>query len=332
MASPVRNIITDVSIHDVANIFPLMSDDEFTALIQDIKENGQREPIWLHENKIIDGRNRYKACCELGIQPKYAQWNSEGSLVAFVMSQNLHRRHLTSSQKAVIALEVERFLADEAKKRQGQRIDLFQKIDKDSESNIPQKIAECSGEAREQAAKLTGTNRQYVSDAKHVQQKDKKILEKVRSGHVNVSDARKYVDAVEKYPEVKVISTPDAGLTVKHVLTVAKNLDSLPEDQRTEAREKLGNHDQRVLAELAERTPPREREYAAGESPGERWSKGLVKTRQLFMSIATQGGIKKLVGKWSNRDRTAYYKDVCELIETLTNIREDLENELSENA
>ena len=55
--------------HEVANIFPMMSADEFSALVEDIRVNGQRQPIYIHDGKIIDGRNRYRACQQVGIEP-----------------------------------------------------------------------------------------------------------------------------------------------------------------------------------------------------------------------------------------------------------------------
>lgn len=89
--------------HEVASIFPMMSDDEYRGLVDDIRANGQREPIWIHQGKVIDGRNRYKACCELGISPRIHEWDGVGSLVSFVVSLNLHRRHLDTSQRAMVS-------------------------------------------------------------------------------------------------------------------------------------------------------------------------------------------------------------------------------------
>src|SRR5437764_806061 len=97
--------------HEVANIFPMMADEEFTALVADIKTNGQLTPVWTYQGKIIDGRNRYKACMELGIEPQFKEWNGdEANLLSFVLSLNLQRRHLTSSQKAMLAIVVEEYL------------------------------------------------------------------------------------------------------------------------------------------------------------------------------------------------------------------------------
>jgi len=182
--------------HEVANIFPMMQGDEFDALKSDIEANGLREPIWLHpDGRIIDGRNRYLACCELGIEPQYHTWNCSGSLVAFVVSLNLHRRHLTSSQKAVIALDIMPMLEVEAKERQGRRVDLEQD-GSDLFGNIVQKIEQCdanANKANEQAATIVGTNRQYVADVKRLAQDAPEWVEKIRAGDATITEAKRAV-------------------------------------------------------------------------------------------------------------------------------------------
>ena len=106
----------DRQYHEVANIFPLMQGDEFEELKSDIKANGLLEPIWLHyDGSIIDGRNRYRACIETEVEPKFRTWNGEGSLVSFVVSMNLHRRHMNSGQRAAASLEALPMLEAEAK-------------------------------------------------------------------------------------------------------------------------------------------------------------------------------------------------------------------------
>src|SRR6266571_3153231 len=120
IASPVMEF------HEVASIFPMMGDEEYKALVDNIRTKGLLEPIWIYQGKIIDGRNRYNACLETGVEPRFREWNGNDSLVEFVVSLNFHRRHLTSSQRAMIALEIEERLAVEAKERQGTRTDLLQ--------------------------------------------------------------------------------------------------------------------------------------------------------------------------------------------------------------
>jgi N6-adenosine-specific RNA methylase IME4 len=170
--------------HEVANIFPLMIGDEFRALVEDIRQNGLIEPIWTYQGKIIDGRNRYRACIEAGVEPKYQEWSGEGLLVAFVVGLNLNRRHLTSSQKAVIAVEMLPFLEADAKERQGIRNDCtsVKKL-----TDVKQE----SQRATAEAAKLTGTNRQYVSDAKKLKKDAPEILERVKVGTINMQEAKK---------------------------------------------------------------------------------------------------------------------------------------------
>lgn len=80
-----------------------MSAAEYAALRDDIQKNGQREPIWVWNDQIIDGRHRAQACEELGIEPASRQYDGdESTLVAFVVSLNLHRRHLDESQRSMV--------------------------------------------------------------------------------------------------------------------------------------------------------------------------------------------------------------------------------------
>ncbi len=92
--------------HEVANLLPMMTSTEFDELVEDIRKHGQREDIWVHDFQIIDGRNRFKACRKLGIDPKFREWDSEGDLIELVTSLNVKRRHLNTGQRAFSALNI----------------------------------------------------------------------------------------------------------------------------------------------------------------------------------------------------------------------------------
>ena len=88
-------------LHPLSSLFPRITGPEFDALVADIKANGLREPIVVHQGLILDGGNRYRACLEAGIDPAFTEF-AGGNLVSFVLSANLHRRHLSPGQQAAI--------------------------------------------------------------------------------------------------------------------------------------------------------------------------------------------------------------------------------------
>jgi ParB-like chromosome segregation protein Spo0J len=90
-----------LELHPLCTLFPRLTGAEFEALKADIIANGQREPITVHEGFVLDGGNRYRACIEAGIEPILRDFTGANP-VAFVLSANLHRRHLTPGQQAAI--------------------------------------------------------------------------------------------------------------------------------------------------------------------------------------------------------------------------------------
>ena len=88
-------------LHPLCTLFPRLTGAEFNALREDIKSNGLRHPIVLHDGMILDGGNRYRACIEAGVEPEFSVFGG-GNLVSFVLSANLHRRHMSAGQQAAI--------------------------------------------------------------------------------------------------------------------------------------------------------------------------------------------------------------------------------------
>ena len=172
----------DYPIHPACKLFPEMSKDELQALAADIKERGLLNDIVLHEGKILDGRNRNKACKIAGVKPRYVQWQGDGSPLAWVISTNLVRRHLTAGQRALIALDVLPLMAAEAKERQ--------RLSKGRGKKVAENCAPLLGKASAAAAKAARTNTTYVEMAKVVQATAPELIEHIRSGEITVPDAK----------------------------------------------------------------------------------------------------------------------------------------------
>jgi hypothetical protein len=103
--------------HPAAEIFPLMSEDEFERLRKDIKWNGQLEPCITLDGKILEGRHRDMACRDLGYETKLEPWTGDGDPLEMVVGVNAARRELTASQKAASAVLILPLVREEALQR-----------------------------------------------------------------------------------------------------------------------------------------------------------------------------------------------------------------------
>jgi N6-adenosine-specific RNA methylase IME4 len=101
--------------HPLADVLPLIEGAELDRLVSDIAKNGLLNAITIHDDMILDGRNRERACRAAGIEPIYVPFTGKDP-AAFVLSQNLARRHLGPSERAMVAARM-------AKLKWGQRAD-----------------------------------------------------------------------------------------------------------------------------------------------------------------------------------------------------------------
>jgi len=157
---------TTYEAHELALVFPPMSETEFAAFKEDIREHGQQESIILYEGKILDGLHRYRACQELGREPRVVRFEGNPRAAAqLVLGRNFHRRHLTTSQRALIAAEM-------CKLRP-----------RGNTGTSPYLTAA-------QASTLMGVGQDLVKDAKHLLRSgDSELLRSVRNGVQSVSAA-----------------------------------------------------------------------------------------------------------------------------------------------
>ena len=91
-------------LHEAVFIMPKMKAQDYEDLKSDISKNGLQIPILRYQGKILDGRHRLQACNELGITPHFSDLPeaANDSPEQIVISLNLHRRHLSETERAMI--------------------------------------------------------------------------------------------------------------------------------------------------------------------------------------------------------------------------------------
>jgi N6-adenosine-specific RNA methylase IME4 len=153
--------------HEIANIFPMLGDSELQSLADDIKANGLQQPITLYQGKILDGRNRYLACAKAGAQATFTHYQDKNP-IQWVVSQNLHRRHLTESQRATAAAKIETL----KRGRPGKDANLHVNV------------------SRKQAAQMLNVSERLVASAAKIHDEGTpELIHAVETGTVKVSPA-----------------------------------------------------------------------------------------------------------------------------------------------
>lgn len=172
--------------HPVANIMPMMSSTEFEALKLDVKANGLREPIVIYQDKIIDGRNRYNACLEVGIKPIFKEYKGEEKdLIDFVISLNINRRHLTKSQLSCLAVENIEYYEKKTKENLSIKLSNIKKgIEKKGSKSL---------NTLQILSRIFGVSERYISEAKSLYLLDVNIFNQVKKGELLLSVALKNI-------------------------------------------------------------------------------------------------------------------------------------------
>jgi ParB family chromosome partitioning protein len=164
-----------LTLHPLCEIIPPCTDKEFEELKEDIDKNGLQVPIKTFEAKILDGRSRYKACTELGKEPKTEIFaGTSNDALAYVIGMNVKRRHLSASQRALIVARL-----------------VTSKLGGDRSVKLPTEITQ------EDVAKLAGVAVKTVTDAMKVLGRPD-LADKVLKGELAVAKAAKQVREEEK--------------------------------------------------------------------------------------------------------------------------------------
>jgi len=181
------------TVHSAADIFPMIEAVSLAELADDIKRNGLANPGWLMpDGALLDGRNRANACVMAGVPMQWQTYAGDDP-IAFVLSLNMHRRHLTDGQLAMVATRIEPMYAEqalEAKRAAGGN--KFTDQPKPLVADRPQAVwADRAPLARDRAANAVGVSGRAVARAKRITKHAPDLAEKVTSGELALDAAER---------------------------------------------------------------------------------------------------------------------------------------------
>jgi hypothetical protein len=187
--------------HPLADLFPMMDDQEFERLLADIRANGydRGRPIILFEGMILDGRNRHKALLVLDAADEcyaqrpfmqYEQRPDEASPLDWVISVNLNRRHLSEGQRAMVAAKI-------ANLKPGR----------------PSETAQVCAVSQSDAAERLNVSRRAVQMAKSVQEASPELAQEVSEGRMSLNRAVKESRPANPTPSARPSVDPPSPLS-----------------------------------------------------------------------------------------------------------------------
>ncbi len=180
-------------VHPAAELFPLLGDEELRELADDIREHGLHEPIWLYSDPergpvLLDGRNRVRACM-LAKVPWTKRFYEGDDPIAFSVSLNVKRRHLSAGRLAALSDDVRDLYATEAAARVGGRPG---KDDEKPPASV-QEVSRRERESAERAAKVTGTSGRSVYQWRRIKQSAPDLAQKVKADEISLQRAERII-------------------------------------------------------------------------------------------------------------------------------------------
>lgn len=214
-----------VRFHDYANIFPMLHGEALDALREDIRIHGVREPVVFLDGAILDGRNRYQCARDLGAEYPRVEYEGDDPL-GYAISRNLHRRHLSESQRASVAAK----LANMPRGRPSEK-----------GANLPLCAeSEAAPVTVARAAEMLNVSERSVKSARKVQERGApELVAAVDAGEVSVSAAADIADRPREVQaeivakgEREILAAAKAIRAEKAATSRAVRLDNLAEISR----------------------------------------------------------------------------------------------------
>lgn len=190
-----RAQLENLPAHPVAALFPMMVPEEGKELAEDIQANGLEDAVTLVDTpegpQIADGRNRVHYTLEHGGWERlHFERYTGADLVGWILRKNLKRRHLTESQRALLAAELVKIMRQEKEARKDQAA-AGAATDPTAETTR----TEPEGKTRDRAAAIMNVSPRAVQAGKAVLERGTtELKDAVRDGKIGVTSAEQVAD------------------------------------------------------------------------------------------------------------------------------------------
>ena len=173
--------MSSLTFHPASELFPLLEGEELAALVKDIRAHGLQVKIELLDGQILDGRNRYRACLEAGVEVQTVELPSDTDAPGRVWSLNHCRRHLTLAQRADVGRKYRDMLLGKTERVRNRTC---------SQSNMT------AAAARSRAAKVIGVGNASIGTLDAIANRDGEVHRLTVAGTLSMKQAKLLAKAI----------------------------------------------------------------------------------------------------------------------------------------
>jgi len=267
---------------------------DIDGLAESIKKHGLLHPIIIDEHRrLVAGGRRLEACKRLGweyVPTRMLGELTEAELREIELEENLRRKDLTEYERSKKMLEL---------------------------AEVAAEILKSEPEFSPSVGKNTSPGRPPKPDSQQ------RVAERIGVPQQTLSDAKRHVEAVDKYPELKTFPKSDA-------IKAAKTLDSMPEPVRQETREKIRQLDPNTVAMVAGKPPmPKVESVEQQRKKDPEWwfRKATHDLWATINSMKYHGGIDSFVHKLGVDERRYAIENIDALIAELSGWKKAIESQ-----
>lgn len=217
--------------HSLSQMFPYMNSDELAMLRDNVDKNRPDVvKVYMLGGKVLEGKNMMLVAAVLGLKVEFVEYEGDDP-IGFVLTRNLHRRHLTTPQRAYVAAQmVTTTLGSNQYKGTGIPVPSL------TEVTLPE------------AAMRLQVSPDSVSGAKKVLDSgNKEVIEELRDGKISVNAAVRKVGSISNFNDLSdppVLDEKKAAKVIKRYVDdtyIEQIIDLMKAEGVTDTKTLLGN-------------------------------------------------------------------------------------------